>query len=178
MQQPARAMLDDTPGTALYQRCAPALFAYFLKQTACREDAEDLLLEVFLAALEQGRLASEDEERQQAWLWGVARHKAADYFRQRGRAARVDLSLVAGHAAGAEGMEPEEVLVQQEELAHLADAIRRLPPPQQDVVQLRFGHGLSHSEIAAVLRKREGTIRMLLSRALKALRHMYHHAER
>jgi RNA polymerase sigma factor (sigma-70 family) len=178
MQQTARATLDDAPGSAIYWRFAPALFAYFLKQTASREDAEDLLLEVFLAALEQGKLANMDEARQQAWLWGVARHKAADYFRQRGRSARVDLSVVAERAFGVEEMEPEHLLVQQEELAYLAGAIRQLPAPQQDVVHLRFGHGLSHSEIAEVLRKREGTIRMLLSRALKALRRRYSQSER
>ncbi len=178
MQQPARALLNDAPDAALYQRFAPAMFAYFLKQTASREDAEDLLLEVFLAALEQGKLGEMDEGKQQAWLWAVARHKAADHFRQRGRHAHVDLSLVADFAADVEGMEPEQVLVRQEELAHLADTIRRLPPPQQDVVHLRFGHGLSHSEIATVLHKREGTIRMLLSRALKALRGSYHRDER
>ena len=54
MQQPDRALLSDAPGTTLYESFAPALFAYLLKQTASREDAEDLLLEVFLAALERG----------------------------------------------------------------------------------------------------------------------------
>jgi RNA polymerase sigma-70 factor (ECF subfamily) len=112
MQQPARALLNDAPGAALYQRFAPAMFAYFLKQTASREDAEDLLLEVFLAALEQGKLAEMDEGKQQAWLWAVARNKAADHFRRRGRYTQVDLSLVA-EFADMEGMEPEQVLVLQ-----------------------------------------------------------------
>jgi RNA polymerase sigma-70 factor (ECF subfamily) len=177
MQQPERALLDDAPGAALYQCFAPALFAYLLRQTTSREDAEDLLLEVFLAALEQGRLASIDEAKQGAWLWAVARHKAADYFRQRRRSARVDLSLAAETPAGVGGTEPEQMLVQQEELADLADAIKRLPARQQDVVHLRFGHELSFGEIATILQKREGTVRMLLSRALKALRSSYHRTE-
>ncbi|HEY7123142.1 MAG TPA: sigma-70 family RNA polymerase sigma factor [Ktedonobacterales bacterium] len=177
MQQHAHVLLNDAPDAALYQRFAPALFAYFLKQTVSREDAEDLLLEVFLAALEQGKLATLEEEKQRAWLWAVARNKAADHFRRRGRSTRVDLSLVA-EFADMEGMEPEQMLVRQEELAHLADTIRQLPTPQQHVVQLRFGHGLSHSEIAMVLHKREGTTRMLLSRALKALRSSYQRNER
>jgi DNA-directed RNA polymerase specialized sigma24 family protein len=75
MQQPERMMLDDAPGAgagaALYQRYAPAIFAYPLKQTASREDAEDLLLEVFLAAMERDNLSDLHEPEQRAWLLAV-----------------------------------------------------------------------------------------------------------
>src|SRR5262249_8464582 len=134
MQQPDRALVNDAPGTMLYESFAPVLFAYLLRQTASREDAEDLLLEVFMAALEHGKLAHIDEAKQGAWLWGVARHKAADYFRQRRRHPRVDLSLVTETASDAKGTEPEQMLMQQEEYAQLADAIKRLPAQQQDVI--------------------------------------------
>jgi RNA polymerase sigma-70 factor (ECF subfamily) len=178
MQQPDRALLTDAPGRTLYESFAPAIFAYLLKQTASREDAEDLLLEVFLAGLEQGRLARIDEAKQGAWLWGVARHKAADYFRQRSRQPRVDLSLVTETASDRKGTEPEQMLLQQEEFAQLAEAIRKLPAQQQDVIHLRFGHDLSYDEMATILQKRTGTVRMLLSRALRALRGAYQRTER
>src|SRR5689334_24187437 len=122
MQQPDRALLTDDPGTALYECFAPAIFAYLLKQTASREDAEDLLVEVFLAALEQGRLARIDEAKQGAWLWGVARHKAADHFRRKGRYPRVGLDLLAEMASEGE-VEPEQMVMQQEESAQLAETI-------------------------------------------------------
>ncbi len=177
MQQPDRALLADAPGTTLYESFAPAIFAYLLKQTASREDAEDLLLEVFLAALERGNLAHIDEAKQGGWLWGVARHKAADYFRQRRRFPHVDLGLVTETASDAEGTEPEQMLMQQEEFAQLADAIKRLPTQQQDVIHLRFGHDLSYDEMATILHKRAGALRMLLSRALRALRGKYQRTE-
>ena len=68
MQTPERTMLDDAAGAgaALYQRCAPAIFVYLLKQTASREDAEGLLLEVFLAAMERDNLADLKEPEQRA----------------------------------------------------------------------------------------------------------------
>ena len=60
MQQPSGseettyATADDP---ALYDRYGPAIFAYVRLYTSSREDAEDLTLEVFLAALEHKNLA-------------------------------------------------------------------------------------------------------------------------
>jgi len=46
----------------LYQRYAPGLFAYLRQQTHSREDAEDVLVDIFLAALEYEPLAELDEK--------------------------------------------------------------------------------------------------------------------
>src|SRR5690242_18708253 len=54
--------LDESPAALLYQRYAPAIFAYLRLHLAVWEDAEDVLLEVFLAALEQNRLEAVPEE--------------------------------------------------------------------------------------------------------------------
>jgi RNA polymerase sigma-70 factor (ECF subfamily) len=169
MQEPERMILNTTAGTALYQRYAPAIFAYLLKQTASREDAEDLLLEVFLAAVERGNLADLGEQEQRAWLWAVARHKAVDHFRRLTRHPSVNLRLVA-ETLSDEAMEPEQVLLRQEALAELTSVIGQLPPLQQEVLRLRFGHGLSCGEMAPILKKKETAIRVLLSRTLKTLR--------
>lgn len=46
--------------TQLFHRHAPAIFAFLRQQTSSREDAEDLLLEVFTAALEHKQLHMDD----------------------------------------------------------------------------------------------------------------------
>jgi DNA-directed RNA polymerase specialized sigma24 family protein len=51
MQHKDRTLLEDTFYTDLYQRHAPRLFAYVYRQTASREDAEDIVLDVFLMVL-------------------------------------------------------------------------------------------------------------------------------
>ena len=53
MQQPACASPVDESPAALYQRYAATVFTYLRHRVPSREDAEDLLLEVFLAAFEQ-----------------------------------------------------------------------------------------------------------------------------
>ena len=52
----------------------------------------------------------------------------------------------------------------------IRDALVGLTADQRDVIVLRFFAGLSHAEIAAVIGKREGTVRALQFRALSTLR--------
>ncbi len=56
--------------------------------------------------------------------------------------------------------------------------IRTLPPQQQEVLTMRFTGEMRCAEIAAILQKNEGAVRTMLSRALNALRGLYHEEQR
>ena len=161
---------EDSPAAALYRQHGPLIFAWLLKQTHSWEDAEDLLLEVFLAAFERDRLLAVQEEKRLAWLLSVAQHKLVDYYRQTGRRQNVPLDAVAGALEADAALAPEEIVLRHERHADLLVALQSLPEVQREVIQLRFGEGLRCAEIATVLGKREGAVRVLLWRALKVLR--------
>jgi DNA-directed RNA polymerase specialized sigma24 family protein len=55
---------DNSPIAALYQAYAHRLIAYARRHTATREDAEDIVLEVFVAALESNALLLRSEGEQ------------------------------------------------------------------------------------------------------------------
>ena len=173
MQHQEPTVLAELSCDALYHRYASGIFAYFYKQTASRDDAEDLLLDVFLVAMERNNLAGMKEDECKAWLWRVARNKVADYYRGMARHPRVKLKQVEGELYVDEAQEPEQITLKREEYAHLWATIAQLSELQRDVLQLRFAHGLSCAEIAAVLKKKEGAVRMLLSRTLRSLRAVY-----
>jgi len=170
MQQPGR---DHEQATTLYQCYASAVFAYLLRQVGSREDAEDLLLEVFLAVLKKGPVLEQDEQRQRALIWTVARNKIADHFRHLTRHPNVPLLDVEEMLYEREEREPEQIILRQEEYAQLYKTIGELPEAQREVLQLRFGHGLSCAEIAQVLSKNESAVRMMLHRSLKLVRSIY-----
>src|ERR1043165_7290878 len=71
----------DTVTDMLYQRYAATIFAYVRQHTASREDAEDILVETFLAALEAPKIVQLSEKEQVARLWLVARNKVVDSYR-------------------------------------------------------------------------------------------------
>ncbi|QBD79826.1 sigma-70 family RNA polymerase sigma factor [Ktedonosporobacter rubrisoli] len=165
---------DYSLPAALYQLYAARLFSYLCRHVPSGEDAEDLLLEVFLAVLEHEQtLATRQEDEQRAWLWTVARNKVRDFHRRAVRRRHTILLEQATEIAGDERSGPEAVLLRQETHHHLHLQLQRLSAMQQEVLQLHFTGGLNCVEIAAVLHKREGAIRALLSRAVNKLRAVY-----
>ena len=178
MQSNSCMMLDDPSLATLYQRFAPVLFAYLYQHTSSREDAEDLLLEVFLAALEYSGFGALDAKEQESWLWSVTRNKMIDHYRRATRRPGVRLDLVLDDLYERDEYAPEHVTLRREEYAHLRATIKTLPELQQEILRLRFANDLRCSEIAAVLQRSEGAIRMLLSRTMKVLRAVYAKEER
>lgn len=165
--------LDDPPVATLYDRYATTIFAYLSRRCKTREDAEDMLLDVFVAALEYSKLADVPEERRLPWLLRVAQHKLTDYYRRSKRRSALALEEVAEKLEADETQAPEQHILQQEALERVRAAIGRLPALQQEALRLRFVAGLRSVEIAQVLGKRHGAARMLLSRALNLLRTLY-----
>jgi RNA polymerase sigma factor (sigma-70 family) len=173
MQLSKDIVSSDSPVAGLYELYAPALFAYLRRQMASREDAEDMLVEVFVAAVEFGSLDSLSEKEQAAWLWRVARNKVVDGYRRSRLRQGIDLELVAELIYDDDQRAPEQVVLRQEEYARLRVHLDKLSPSQREAVRLRFANDLRCSEIASVMGKREGAVRVLLSRALNFLRTVY-----
>ena len=167
------ACLDPSSAALLYQQYAPVIFAYLRRHTGSWEDAEDLLLEVFLAAIERQELCSIPEANKLPWLQRVAQRKVADHYRRSFRRPAIPIDQVTDTLLEEE-LAPEQVALRHEAQTELRLAVQRLPAQYQEVLQLRFVHGLRCPEIGAVLGKQEGTVRVLLSRALKLLRARYH----
>lgn len=166
--------VERESGAQLYERQAPAMLAFFYRQTSSWEDAEDLLVEVFLSALENERFRDIPPGEQERWLWKVVHNKAADHFRRFKRGASLPLDIEVIEAVIEDSAPtPEDSVLRKERYTTLHAALRALPQVQQDVLELRYGHELSCGQIATILAKTEGAVRMLLARTLKHLRTIY-----
>src|SRR5438876_7774544 len=95
MQRQQYRGIDDAMAADLYQRHAPSLFAYLCMHIPSPEDAKDILVEVFLAALENEHFETIGEGAQRSWLWRVTRNKVADYYRITKRRQMVQIDEVA-----------------------------------------------------------------------------------
>lgn len=169
------ATLSPALITHLYQRYASALLMYICRYVPTREDAEDVLLEVFQAAVESEVLTELDDGKQRAWLWMVAHNKAVDHYRHARRSPVSSLVLEETEQAFYDDdfYAPESVALRQETYAELRRYVSLLPELQQQVLRLRFAHGLKCSEIAQQLNKSSAAIRVMLSRSLNLLRKNY-----
>ena len=170
--KPGQVRLDGPGAAALYERYATTIFTYVRRRVPTQEEAEDILLEVFLAAFEHHRLLTLTEGEQSAWLRQVARNKLADYYRRVSRRTLVPWDEVEAVAQN-EVLGPEQVALRHEDERRLRAAIQQLPAFQQELLRLRFGLELRCAQIAERLGKGEGAIRVTLLRTLKRLRTLY-----
>jgi len=150
----------------LYRAYAGPLLAYLITQVRRREDAEDVLGEVFLSVVRDLPKFTGDLSGFRAWLYRIASNRAVDLARRNARrpedplAIAMDLPSAADPSADALGRLEREGLWQ---------AVMALPDAQRRVVALRLAGGLSASEIAEVVGKPVGAVKALQHRALANL---------
>lgn len=174
MYQPSLFAQDNSTVSLLYRRHASLIMVSVRRLVPSWEDAEDIVLEVFLAALEQEKqLAALSDQTQLAWLRRVAHNKVVDLYRRSSAGPPAPVETFSEWIPDHKELTPEQAALQQEAFALLRTHVASLPLAQQEVLRLHFEAGLRCKDIAALLNKREGTIRSLLSRSLNFLRQLY-----
>lgn len=176
MQQQPVETAQGRFNASLYDQFAATIFTYLLSQVRNEQDAQDLLLEVFLAALGNELLSSLPVQGQLAWLRSVARNKVVDRYRHVTLLTFLPLEQVMETID--DTCSPEQHAVRREKFTHLYRAIAQLPAQQQELLRLRYCDGLRFYEIATMLEKSEGTVRKLMVRTLRRLRMIYDQLER
>jgi len=154
----------------IFQRYGPVIFSYLRLHASSREEAEDLTLDVFTAALANQELLMWSGPRQLGWLKRVASNKLIDSYRRSNRRPVVALDQIAETLF--DERDPELLALRNEAYAQLHWQIQQLSPLQQQLLRLRYGNGLPIAEIAELLNKSELAIRQMLSRTIGLLRTM------
>ncbi|MFL6161619.1 MAG: sigma-70 family RNA polymerase sigma factor [Jatrophihabitantaceae bacterium] len=165
--------VQDGDGEAfgkLYDRYVDQVFRFILYRVNDRSLAEDFTSETFLRALRRISTINYQGRDIGAWFMTIARNIVFDHT----KSARFRLELTT-----AETVETVEVDAGPEAavLAHLTNtrllsAVNELGDEQKECIVLRFLHGLSVSETAAVMGKNDGAIKALQHRAVKRLASM------
>ncbi|HET8843910.1 MAG TPA: RNA polymerase sigma factor [Ktedonobacteraceae bacterium] len=168
---------DHLPLESLYQKHARTILRYIQRYIFSRDDADDILIEVFLAALEDGNVFNLNEGNELPWLLRVAHNKIVDYQRLAVRHPTVAFDELLDSPFEKDELTPELAAMIQEDFDLLRRQLALLPENQQQVLRLRFADGLRTKEIARQLHKSDGAIRALLLRSLNLLRKLYKHEE-
>jgi RNA polymerase sigma-70 factor (ECF subfamily) len=143
---------------ALYAANHAPILGFALRRTATPDDAADILAETFLTAWRRlDELPPGDDAR--LWLYGVARRVLANYYRGERRRSSLAGRLRAELASSYVPPESDG------ESAKLAEALRRLPRHQRELLALNAWEGLDYGEIATVLGCSRNAVRIRLHRA-------------
>lgn len=143
------------------------VYAIVARAVGSRAEAEDLTQEVFLRALRALDRYQEMGAPFRAFLATIARNLIRTHWKT-SRAGPITLARwpdLPGDEA-----DPEQSVIVAAELAQLRHALETLSPDYQTVLRLRLLDGRSADEVAALMRRSPGAVRVLQHRALTALR--------
>ena len=150
----------------LYDMYVDRVYRHLYYRVGNVADAEDLTQQVFLKAWQAIDRYKKTASPFVAWLMTISHNLVVDFYRTKKDKTYLEAEVTANDLASSPERIAEARYVQQQ----LRRVILQLPGEQQQVVLLRFIEGFRYAEIAAVLGKSEGAIRVILHRALVRLR--------
>lgn len=169
-----RAQKDPLAFGAIFDLYYKQILTYALRRTGDTATAEDIAAETFTKAMKSLWRYSWKGIPLSAWLYKIAGNEIRMLGRKRVMVS-LDLLLEAGFDRADESLAAErdalDVMLQSDaQFARVSTALRKLPYKYQEVIALRYMEGKSNGEVAAIVGKREGTVRSLISRGLTILR--------
>ena len=182
------AVLDDLIGRArqrdpaafetLVEIYRPRLYGYFYRLTRRREDAEDLLQELFVRVVRMiGRY--EHDNRFDAWLFRIGTNLVRDRVRRQRRSPGFEVSGGEADEPGrleevpdGEVDRPDDALETAEEIDRLQRVLKRLPQAEREVILLRHFSQMSFKEVAEAMGTPLGTALARAHRGLAKLRQL------
>lgn len=152
----------------VYDTYSPAIYRYLYRRTNNQRLAEDLTGVVFLKVLEAIRKQQAWTDTFVGWLYRIAHNAVVDHYRSAGRRQEEELA----ESLESQGIAPDGAAERAVRALQIQNALNTLTDDQAQVIVLRFGEGLSHQEVAVILNKSEGAVKLLQHRAVHALRRL------
>jgi RNA polymerase sigma factor (sigma-70 family) len=145
---------------ALISRYHSRLLSFCRHMLGSREDAEDVLQEVFAAAF-NAVLADERPINVRPWLYRIARNRSLNHLR---RASAIGVDSMDIHFAE-HGLSTGDQVLRREGFRQLIDDVRQLPETQRTALLLREIEALSYEQIALAMDTTVPSVKSLLVRA-------------
>lgn len=159
-----KAKQDISAFDELYQRYVQDVYKYFYNRTGNRFEAEDLTEQTFVAVME-GLSKYHEHGMFSAWLFAIARKKAADHFRIKTKQPLQEI--------------PEEIpvssdflndVIQSERQRAIAAIFQNLSENEKELIRLRYIADLSFASIGQLLQRSEGSVKKATYRIIQRMR--------
>jgi RNA polymerase sigma-70 factor (ECF subfamily) len=141
----------------LYDRYNRLVFSLILRIVRLRQDAEDVLMEVFWQAWQQAGRYDKSRGTPLAWLLTIARTRAIDSVRASGRRTATVIET-ADLPEGRSDPGPDPFVLAGTRQAVLK-CLKELSDAQRTALELAYFEGMSHTEIATRLGQPLGTMK-------------------
>jgi RNA polymerase sigma-70 factor (ECF subfamily) len=152
------ASKDANALDSFYSRYNRLAFSLVLRIVNNREDAEEVLTEVFWQVWQQAPKYDPFRGKPVAWLLTIARSRAIDRVRSTGRQP-IPTDNLENQAKQASGPADPDPFVMSDTRAAVQEALQSLPEQQRIPLEMAYFQGMSHTEIAGALGEPLGTVK-------------------
>lgn len=166
----AIAARDEAALGQLYDRYRLILFGVLMRILNSREEAEDVLQEVFLQVWR--RAADFDENRGRPFTWLVTLVRSRGIDRLRSLASRERVAIAGANEASDETSDAATDAIRSEQRGVVNSALSQLPEEQKQPLMLAYFDGLTQSEIAMQLGAPLGTVKTRMRSGMMKLREL------
>lgn len=163
-----RANDDGSAFDELYSYYFPRVYNYVHYRVANVHVCEDLTSQIFEKLFSRLNYYQSGKAAFSAWLFSIARHTIADYYRSQARKPYTSLEMTI-ELIDSEP-DPSDIVVLSETQQHLLKALSSLTQRERDIIALKFWSGSSNRDIATLVGISESNTAVILFRAMRRLR--------
>jgi RNA polymerase sigma-70 factor (ECF subfamily) len=165
---------DQQAFSQLYDQSSSLLYTLAIRILGHREEAAELLQEVYLEVWRKVARYDVGRGTPIAWLVTLTRSRAIDRLRSRASKGLPKMAASLDSPAAAQvpdhAPSPFESHADTELKTLITSALAELPTPQQEAIEMAYYEGLSHAEIAACINQPLGTVKTRIKLGLTKLR--------
>ena len=151
----------------IYDQYIDKIYRFVFLKVSSQETAEDICSEAFTRVWQSMDKGTKIENTQ-AFIYQIARNLVTDHYRQNSKAKLVSIDNCKEIEDNQPNLEEKSLL--KSDINNVKLALNNIKPEYQDIIVCHYLDDLSIPEIAEIMNKSEGTTRVMLHRALKALR--------
>lgn len=166
-----QAKTDEAAFSKLYEMYLPKIFSYVSRRIADRDEAEDIVSNIFLRVVSHIKSFDPQKSSFKSWIYTIATHMMIDYFRTHGKRKHEDIETA--ESVFDQAKNPYEEVKMSEEKKRVHRVIDRLPERHQKIIMLKYFSDLSLPEIAETLAVTPNNAGVMVHRALEAFELAY-----
>src|ERR1035437_6440000 len=166
---------DASAVTEFYKLYSPRILHYLVVRLPREEDAQEILNDVFLDAIDSLSILKKDNNLQ-AWLYKIAHHKTVDYYRKRKIKSILLSQIPYLEIVDSEVHQPEFQFEKDKVRDKMESAFKSLPDLYRKILKLRYEDKISVKEIAIMLELSFKATESLLFRARQSFKLAYESA--
>lgn len=153
--------------SAFFREHQQAVWMFVRHRVQSDQQAEDIVSESFMAALQSIETFKHDKYSVEQWFYGIVRHKLTDHLRQTYR--RKDILTIQPHMAFA-AAQPNDAV---EQAGTVDQVLAQLPCRQREVLLWMYQDQLSVRDVAQRINRTEKAVENLLYRARQRFKDIY-----